>query len=159
MGSEMCIRDSPSMATRCARGQKLQRCWDLGLRNRPPKSKFTTTLLHRTIPRSVPRPFFAGFTNVSNTHRSVNIGDNGSHLTLRIAMRFNNVIRPHFNARQKVRSVATHVAWSVGLCMCLLVTCRPYHLYAEDNINSFRPPNFDTGIAQTLILSPFPPQD
>jgi len=36
---------TPSMATRCARGRKLPRCWDLGLGNRSPKSKFTTTSL------------------------------------------------------------------------------------------------------------------
>jgi len=35
----------PSMATRRARGRKLPRCWDLGLGNRSPKSKFTTTPL------------------------------------------------------------------------------------------------------------------
>jgi len=34
---------TPSMATRCAQGHKLSRCWDLGLGNRSPKSKFTTT--------------------------------------------------------------------------------------------------------------------
>ena len=32
-------------ATRRARGRKLPRCWDLGLGNRSPKSKFTTTPL------------------------------------------------------------------------------------------------------------------
>jgi len=36
---------TPSMATRRARGRKLPRCWDLGLGNRSPKSKFTTTPL------------------------------------------------------------------------------------------------------------------
>jgi len=30
------------MATRRARGRKLPRCWDVGLGNRSPKSKFTT---------------------------------------------------------------------------------------------------------------------
>jgi len=39
---------TPSTATRRARGRKLPRCWDLGLGNRPPKSKFTTTPLIST---------------------------------------------------------------------------------------------------------------
>ena len=34
---------SPSTATCRALGRKLPRCWDLGLGNRSPKSKFTTT--------------------------------------------------------------------------------------------------------------------
>jgi len=34
---------TPSTATRRARGRKLPRCWDLGLGNRSPKSKFNTT--------------------------------------------------------------------------------------------------------------------
>ena len=37
-----------STATRRARGRKLPRCWDLGLGNRSPKSKFTTTPLTNT---------------------------------------------------------------------------------------------------------------
>jgi len=36
---------TPSTATRRERGCKLPRCWDLGLGNRSPKSKFTTTPL------------------------------------------------------------------------------------------------------------------
>jgi len=36
---------TPSTATRRARGRKLPRCWGLGLGNRSPKSKFTTTPL------------------------------------------------------------------------------------------------------------------
>ena len=38
-----------STATRRARGRKLPRCWDLGLGNRSPKSKFTTTPLGRVV--------------------------------------------------------------------------------------------------------------
>ena len=38
-------RTYPITATRRARGRKLPRCWDLGLGNRSPKSKFTTTPL------------------------------------------------------------------------------------------------------------------
>ena len=34
---------TPSTATRRARGRKLPRCWDVGLGNRSPRSKFTTT--------------------------------------------------------------------------------------------------------------------
>jgi len=36
------LAPTPSTATRRARGRKLRRCWDLGLGNRSPKSKFTT---------------------------------------------------------------------------------------------------------------------
>jgi len=39
---------TPSTATRRARGRKLPRCWDLGLGNRSPKSKYTTTPLTNT---------------------------------------------------------------------------------------------------------------
>ena len=39
---------TPSTATRHARGRKLPRCWDLGLGNRSPKSKFTTAPLVAT---------------------------------------------------------------------------------------------------------------
>jgi len=39
---------TPSTATCRARGRKLPCCWDLGLGNRSPKSKFTTTPLLRT---------------------------------------------------------------------------------------------------------------
>ena len=35
----------PSTATRRARGRKLPRCWDLGVGNRSPESKFITTPL------------------------------------------------------------------------------------------------------------------
>ena len=40
---------SRSTVTRRARGRKLPRCWDQGLGNRSPKSKFTTTPLMRTL--------------------------------------------------------------------------------------------------------------
>jgi len=40
---------TPSTATRSARGRKLPRCWDLGLGNRSPKSKFTTTPLLMSV--------------------------------------------------------------------------------------------------------------
>ena len=39
------LAPTPSTATRRARGRKLPRCCDLGLGNRSPKSKFTTTPL------------------------------------------------------------------------------------------------------------------
>jgi len=46
---------TPSTATRRARGRKLPRCWDLGLGNRSPKSKFTTRRAIRPYVRvSVP---------------------------------------------------------------------------------------------------------
>ena len=38
-----------STATRRARGRKLPRCWDLGIGNRSPKSKFTTTPLRTML--------------------------------------------------------------------------------------------------------------
>jgi len=45
---------TPSTATRRARGRKLTRCWDLGLGNRSPKSKFTT---RRALSDAAIRPY------------------------------------------------------------------------------------------------------
>ena len=52
-GNEPCPAPTTCAATRRARGLKLPRCWDLGLGNRSPKSKITTTPLSAANPLHV----------------------------------------------------------------------------------------------------------